>query len=235
MIESERKLPDDEDVNMDEENDDDIDAEGEDDDAIDLANPPPVNPPKPLGTFSKKDEIEKLRTSGSMTQSISEIARVKNLNRIQMGKHEFEAWYFSPYPREYAHLDVLYICEFCFAYFPSHFMLGRHRQRCTLLCPPGNEIYREGDISFFEIDGRKQLTYCRNLSLISKCFLDHKTLYYDVTPFMYYVMVCFRLLLHLDLSIDLPHRRNGILTAHTSLAISLKRRSQPRTTTSPVS
>jgi len=32
------------------------------------------------------------------------------------------------------------------------------------------------------------LTYCRNLSLLSKCFLDHKTLYYDVTPFMYYVM-----------------------------------------------
>jgi len=24
--------------------------------------------------------------------------------------------------------------------------------------------------------------------LLSKCFLDHKTLYYDVTPFMYYIM-----------------------------------------------
>ena len=124
-----------------------------------------------------------------MTQSVSEVARVKNLNRLSIGKHEVDSWYFSPYPQEYAHLPVLYICEFCFAYFPSHFMLGRHRQRCTLLCPPGNEIYREGDISFFEIDGRKQLTYCRNLSLISKCFLDHKTLYYDVEPFLFYVFV----------------------------------------------
>ncbi|KAK0195425.1 histone acetyltransferase, MYST superfamily [Armillaria mellea] len=139
-------------------------------------------------TFSKEQEIEKLRTSGSMTQSISEIARVKNLNRLQIGKHEVDAWYFSPYPKEYAHLPILYICEFCLSFYPSPMMLSRHRLRCTMLHPPGNEIYRHEDISFYEIDGKRQLTWCRNLSLLSKCFLDHKTLYYDVTPFMYYVM-----------------------------------------------
>ena len=128
--------------------------------------------PPPITAFSKEQEIEKLRTSGSMTQSISEIARVKNLNRLQIGKHEVEAWYFSPYPQEYAHLPVLFLCEFCLSYFPSEFMLGRHRKRCNLLHPPGNEIYRHDDISFYELDGRRQLTYCRNLSLISKCFLD---------------------------------------------------------------
>ncbi|KAJ8457613.1 hypothetical protein ONZ45_g958 [Pleurotus djamor] len=144
--------------------------------------------PMELPTFSKEQEIEKLRTSGSMTQSISEIARVKNLNRIQIGKHEVEAWYFSPYPKEYAHIPTLYICEFCLCYFPSPLMLSRHRKHCNLLHPPGNEIYRHEDISFYEIDGKRQLTWCRNLSLLSKCFLDHKTLYYDVTPFMYYVM-----------------------------------------------
>ncbi|KAI6045975.1 histone acetyltransferase, MYST superfamily [Pisolithus marmoratus] len=116
------------------------------------------------------------------------LPRVKNLNRLQIGKHELDAWYFSPYPKEYAHLPVLYICEFCLSYFPSSFILSRHRHRCTLLHPPGNEIYRHDDTSFFELDGKRQLTWCRNLSLLSKCFLDHKTLYYDVTPFMYYVM-----------------------------------------------
>lgn len=140
-------------------------------------------------TFSKKQEIEKLRTSGSMTQSVSEVARVKNLNKIQMGKSEVETWYFSPYPLEYAHIDTLYICEMCLSYFPSPFTLKRHRSKCTLLHPPGNEIYRHEDISFFEIDGRLQRTWCRNLCLLSKCFLDHKTLYYDVDPFLYYCMV----------------------------------------------
>ena len=50
--------------------------------------------------FSKEQEIEKLRTQGSMTQSVHEIARVKNLDKIQIGRHEVEAWYFSPYPIE---------------------------------------------------------------------------------------------------------------------------------------
>lgn len=170
--------------------DDDADAEGEmdvdgdgdnDGETFELnvtgapPSPSPSQSKNPHGEhdiFSKEQEIEKLRTSGSMTQSISEVARVKNLNRLQMGRHEVEAWYFSPYPKEYAHLPVLYLCEFCLAFFPSQMMMGRHRKRCTLLHPPGNEIYRHEDISFFEIDGKRQLTYCRNLSLLSKCFLD---------------------------------------------------------------
>lgn len=132
-----------------------------------------VDPRKPVQQiFSKKQEIEKLRHSGSMTQAVHEIARVKNLNRIQMGAHEVEAWYFSPYPVEYAHLPVIYICEFCLSYYPSPKMFQRHRLKCKMCTPPGNEIYRHEDISFFEIDGKKQLTWCRNLSLLSKCFLD---------------------------------------------------------------
>ncbi|EAU91024.2 histone acetyltransferase ESA1 [Coprinopsis cinerea okayama7 len=166
-----------------------MDVDNEGDITFDLSLQEPVPDAPPLSSFSKEQEIEKLRTSGSMTQSISEIARVKNLNRLQIGKHEVDAWYFSPYPKEYAHLPVLYICEFCLSFFPSPMMFSRHRQRCTMLHPPGNEIYRHEDISFYEIDGKRQLTWCRNLSLLSKCFLDHKTLYYDVTPFLYYVMV----------------------------------------------
>lgn len=173
---------DDGDVTMSVSADSEADAEGE----VDLTAP--SNPQKAPPVFSKKQEIEKLRTSGSMTQSHSEISRVKNLNKIQMGKHEVEAWYFSPYPAEYAHLPILYLCESCLLYYPSHTQLKRHRTKCTLLHPPGNEIYRYQNLSFFEIDGRRQRTWCRNLCLLSKCFLDHKTLYYDVDPFMFYCM-----------------------------------------------
>lgn len=180
-------FPDDSDADAD--GDMDIDGEG-DVETFDISMSDTLEESQtPPPAFSKEQEIEKLRTSGSMTQSVSEIARVKNLNRLQMGKHEVEAWYFSPYPKEYAHLPILYICEFCLSFFPSAMMISRHRKRCNLLHPPGNEIYRHEDLSFYEIDGKHQLTWCRNLSLLSKCFLDHKTLYYDVTPFMYYVMV----------------------------------------------
>ncbi|KAJ2519937.1 Histone acetyltransferase [Coemansia sp. RSA 1939] len=139
-------------------------------------------------SFSKEKEIEKLRTSGSMTQSTSEIARMKNLNVIEMGQFQVEPWYFSPYPIEYSYTPVLYVCEFCLCYYDNRTQYTRHRGKCALQHPPGNEIYRKDDISFFEIDGRRQKTYCRNLCLLSKCFLDHKTLYYDVDPFLFYIM-----------------------------------------------
>lgn len=175
-----------------EETSDSEDAEGEDEDGdVSMADGEALVVSDPTAgpqVFSKKQEIEKLRTSGSMTQSHSEISRVKNLNKLQIGKAEVEAWYFSPYPQEYAYLPKLYICEFCLLYYPSLTQLSRHRTKCTLQHPPGNEIYRHQNISFFEIDGRRQRTWCRNLCLLSKCFLDHKTLYYDVDPFMYYCM-----------------------------------------------
>jgi histone acetyltransferase SAS3 len=63
---------------------------------------------------------------------------------------------------------------------------------CQLKCPakhpPGDEIYRDGKYSFFEVDGRKNPVYCQYLCLLAKLFLGSKTLYYDVEPFLFYVM-----------------------------------------------
>jgi histone acetyltransferase HTATIP len=143
---------------------------------------------KMLGDMTREEEIEKLRTSGSMTQNPTEIHRVRNLNRVQMGKHEMEPWYFSPYPESFQDTDLVYIDEFCLSYFDNQRAFERHRSKCTLTHPPGNEIYRDDYISFFEVDGRRQRTWCRNLCLLCKLFLDHKTLYYDVDPFLFYCM-----------------------------------------------
>jgi len=43
-------------------------------------------------------------------------------------------------------------------------------------------------VAVFEVDGKRHKTYCQNLCLLSKLFLDHKTLYYDVDPFLFYVL-----------------------------------------------
>ncbi|KAK5085218.1 Histone acetyltransferase [Lithohypha guttulata] len=136
-----------------------------------------------------EEEIEKLRTGGSMVQNNAQVHLVRNLEKIQMGKHIIEPWYFSPYPQEFADADLVYIDEFCLSYFSSKKAFERHRMKCQLQHPPGNEIYRDDYVSFFEVDGRRQRTWCRNLCLLSKLFLDHKTLYYDVDPFLFYCMV----------------------------------------------
>jgi histone acetyltransferase MYST1 len=43
-------------------------------------------------------------------------------------------------------------------------------------------------LSVFEVDGSESKIYCQCLCLLAKLFLDHKTLYYDVDPFLFYVL-----------------------------------------------
>jgi len=117
-----------------------------------------------------------------------EITKVKNIEKIEMGQWEVDTWYFSPYPDEYCRRKVLYICEFCLKYMRKVDTYAQHRQKCEMRHPPGSEIYREGNLSVFEVDGKMNKIYCQNLCLLAKLFLDHKTLYYDVDPFLFYVL-----------------------------------------------
>uniref|UniRef100_A0A182NMR1 histone acetyltransferase n=1 Tax=Anopheles dirus TaxID=7168 RepID=A0A182NMR1_9DIPT len=107
---------------------------------------------------------------------------------IRFGRHEIETWYSSPFPQEYAKLQVLYMCEFCLKYMKTNDELQRHQAKCSLKHPPGCEIYRDGDIAVFEVDGNDQKLYCQSLCLLAKLFLDHKTLYFDVEPFLFYLL-----------------------------------------------
>ncbi|XP_041471106.1 histone acetyltransferase KAT7-like isoform X2 [Lytechinus variegatus] len=110
------------------------------------------------------------------------------VKKLEFGRFELNTWYSSPYPEEYARLPKLYICEFCLKYMRSSTILRRHLAKCVWRHPPGDEIYRKGNNSVFEVDGKKNKIYCQNLCLLAKLFLDHKTLYYDVEPFLFYIM-----------------------------------------------
>ncbi|KAJ2824607.1 Histone acetyltransferase [Coemansia erecta] len=110
------------------------------------------------------------------------------VKKIRIGAYEIDSWYISPYPDEYSRHPLLYICEFCLKYMKCEYTYTRHCVKCTLRHPPGDEIYRDGAVSVFEVDGRKNKIYCQNLCLIGKMFLDTKTLYYDVEPFLFYIL-----------------------------------------------
>lgn len=99
-------------------------------------------------------------------------------------------WYSAPFPAEYYTKDGhLWMCEWCLKYFRTSKTMKRHVQKCAGRPPPGNEIYRSGNISVFEVNGRTSKHYCQNLCLLAKMFLDHKTLYYDVETFLFYVLI----------------------------------------------
>ncbi|KFD48506.1 hypothetical protein M513_10640 [Trichuris suis] len=115
------------------------------------------------------------------------VTRVRNIEEVELGRHRIRPWYFSPYPEEFTLLPRVYLCEFCLKYLRSDTTLRNHLKKCPFQYPPGTEIYRKDKLSVFEMDGKKQKIYSQNLCLLAKLFLDHKSLYYDTEPFLFYV------------------------------------------------
>jgi histone acetyltransferase MYST1 len=81
----------------------------------------------------------------------------------------------------------------------------QHCEREPARQPPGKLIYlmpapafhrdclaagleQPKELSIFEVNGSEAKVYCQCLCLLAKLFLDHKTLYYDVDPFLFYVL-----------------------------------------------
>lgn len=107
---------------------------------------------------------------------------------VVMGKHNMEVWYQSVYPEDVQRLPKLYLCEFCLRYQKSEVTMKRHAAKCVWRHPPGDEIYRKGKLCVWQVDGKRHKNYCQYLCLLAKFFLDHKTLYFDVDPFLFYIM-----------------------------------------------
>uniref|UniRef100_A0A672IVU5 Histone acetyltransferase n=1 Tax=Salarias fasciatus TaxID=181472 RepID=A0A672IVU5_SALFA len=96
------------------------------------------------------EDLEKLRIQGQITEGSNMI------KTILFGRYELDTWYHSPYPEEYARLGRLYVCEFCLKYMKSQTILRRHMAKCVWKHPPGDEVYRKGSISVFEVDGNRR-------------------------------------------------------------------------------
>ncbi|XP_032430331.1 histone acetyltransferase KAT6B isoform X2 [Xiphophorus hellerii] len=133
--------------------------------------------------FTRVQELAAQKT-GSLTNTDF----VRHPAVIEFGKYEIQTWYSSPYPPEYSRLQKLYLCEFCLKYMRSKNILQRHTKKCGWFHPPATEIYRKDNLSVFEVDGNVSKLFCQNLCLLAKLFLDHKTLYYDVEPFLFYIL-----------------------------------------------
>ena len=127
-------------------------------------------------------------TTAALEKEHEALTKVKYIDKIQIGKYEIDTWYYSPYPEEYGRQSKLWICEYCLKYMRLEKSYHKHLTECAWRTPPGKEIYRKGTCSLFEVNGSDHKVYCQNLCLLAKLFLDHKTLYFDVEPFWFYVL-----------------------------------------------
>jgi hypothetical protein len=145
-----------------------------------------ANRPAENGDFILHDEHEGLDAKQLAVHE--ESTKVRRIEYLEMGNNRCKAWYFSPFPEHFQDLETIFACQFCLNAFKHSEEMQRHTQRCKVRHPPGNEIYRDQGVSVFEVDGAVSPLYCENLAFIAKLFLDHKTLAFDVNPFLFYVL-----------------------------------------------
>eukprot|EP00768_Dysnectes_brevis_P007043 gnl/Dysnectes_brevis/5799_a8573_342.p1 GENE.gnl/Dysnectes_brevis/5799_a8573_342~~gnl/Dysnectes_brevis/5799_a8573_342.p1 ORF type:complete len:420 (+),score=104.82 gnl/Dysnectes_brevis/5799_a8573_342:27-1286(+) len=120
---------------------------------------------------------------------------VRNIHSVIYGAYSIEAWYFSPYPptalakaATEGGRVTLYVCDRCLRYMGRPATYQRHYPVCPCRHPPGRRVYQDGKIAIWEIDGRTSKLFCQCLCLLARLFLDHKVLFYDTSPFLFYVL-----------------------------------------------
>ncbi|KAE8351038.1 acyl-CoA N-acyltransferase [Aspergillus coremiiformis] len=115
----------------------------------------------------------------------------RNVKHVVLGNLLFQTWYQSIYPEDLVSKDTdrLYVCRWCFRYscdvdaYAKHSCVCQHRTT-----PPGTQIYDHGGYAVWEVDGDDHKLYAQNLSLFAKLFLDHKSVFFDVASFLYYLL-----------------------------------------------
>uniref|UniRef100_A0AC34FN15 Histone acetyltransferase n=1 Tax=Panagrolaimus sp. ES5 TaxID=591445 RepID=A0AC34FN15_9BILA len=139
---------------------------------------------------NEKASIDYGATLARCEENHEKATMLKNVDSIQIGQNVVRCWYFSPYPADVITGRHLYICENCLMYFSSRPFFQMHIGRCQPAPPPGELIYfdKENSFAVYEVIGAEHRFYCESLCLLSKLFLDHKTLYYQVDTFYFYVI-----------------------------------------------
>ncbi|KAH8245500.1 hypothetical protein KR032_010922 [Drosophila birchii] len=136
----------------------------------------------------QKSHAELTATQAAAEKEHESITKIKYIDKLQFGNYEIDTWYFSPFPEEFGKSRTLYVCEYCLKYMRHRQSYAYHLYQCDRRRPPGREIYRKGQISIFEVNGKEEPLYCQLLCLMAKLFLDHKVLYFDMDPFYFYIL-----------------------------------------------
>ncbi|CAG8038800.1 unnamed protein product [Penicillium nalgiovense] len=115
----------------------------------------------------------------------------RNVNNVVLGDLLFKPWNQSIYPEDLVAKDAyrLYVCRWCFRYSCDVDIFEEHKRACEhRTTPPGTKVYDHGGYAVWEVDGQNHKLFGQNLSLFAKLFLDHKTVFFDVATFLYYIL-----------------------------------------------
>ncbi|QDS71742.1 hypothetical protein FKW77_008945 [Venturia effusa] len=124
------------------------------------------------------------------------------VKEVVLGNLWVKPWYKSSYAEEITGrpgskgwvdglLERLYVCQWCFKYTVDLAAYLGHTKICSyqdIEGTLGSAMYSTDDFSIYEVDGEEHKLYTQNLSLFAKLFLETKSVFYDTTTFLYYLL-----------------------------------------------
>ena len=114
-----------------------------------------------------------------------------NVKQVVLGDLLFKTWFQSIYPEDLVtkEQELLYICRWCFRYSCDIGPYVKHTRTCEHQTTPlGTKVYDHGGYSVWEIDGEEHKLFAQNISLFAKLFVDHKSVFFDVASFLFYIL-----------------------------------------------
>lgn len=144
---------------------------------------------------ARKDNVSSL--GGALSTSLRDAPAIKSLAAAGTADSTSPSGRHSPASpstgtfrgkKDLTPTKMLWICDGCFKYMKTYNGFAAHRKFCRNTHPPGRKVYQRGAHIIWQVDGATEKLYCQNLSLFGKLFIDHKTIYFDVEPFMFYVL-----------------------------------------------
>lgn len=92
----------------------------------------------------------------------------------------------------------LHVCPYCFAYssivedYVIHVRQHEQVEKDDPRIPPVPEsaikVYEHDGYAVWQVDGEAEKLYCQNLSLFGKLFLEQKSVFFDTSSFLYFVL-----------------------------------------------
>ena len=119
---------------------------------------------------------------------------IKYISKAYFGNYLYNTWYYSPYPTEvYSKAETIYVCNQCMKYMVTPELYREHyfQRQCPRYDQlPGKVMYSDtkNNIVICCVDGSEDKLFCQNLNLFCKFFIDHKTVYFDIERFMFYMI-----------------------------------------------
>lgn len=131
------------------------------------------------------------KSSSSLRSRTTKPTLDRSVKNVVLGNILFRTWFHSLYPEDLVSRDCdrLYVCRWCFRYTCDADAYAGHTRVCDFkMNPPGTKVYEYGGYTVREVDGEEYKLFAQNLSLFAKLFLDHKSVFFDVSSFLYYIL-----------------------------------------------